>query len=213
MIRLFKYIILLLLLVSIPANAGRLQYLLGAGSQPSGTSCTLYDSHETGNDLSKEVARYNASELVGVLWNDSVQSNDICQVDWHINTSPGSPSNNDYYCEIWSISGTAIDALQGRSDKVDGDDDWSVEFISFSFNTSVAVAQGSDFAIVLKAIDSGDPAGTVGEYDATNFITLGIDNENNGTAKMAGSGSWDSVTKVRTVFDAEDDVLCRIHTE
>lgn len=40
MTRLFKYLILVLLFIAVPSNAGRLDYLKGAGSQPSPTDYT-----------------------------------------------------------------------------------------------------------------------------------------------------------------------------
>jgi len=177
--------------------------------------CTLYDEFTTGQDGALAIAKYANNEYGGTLWNDAASGGDICQVDWYVVGSPGAPSVNDYYCEIWSVDGSSpphLNALQGRSDKVDGNDNWATEFVVFAFSSDVSYSQSTDYAIILKAIDNNDDPATVGEYDDTNYITIGFDDENNSTTKTFGLRTWKADGTDNQV-DVEDDMLIKVHTK
>jgi hypothetical protein len=188
--------------------------------------CTIAYTKDSGGDTNLNHALYNDQQLHGIIWDDG-SSGSICQVDLYVQTTSGTPANNDYYVEVYLLSGNNLDDRSqsagnepvGRSDKVDGSA-WSGEFVSFTFSTPAAYdcTGANQYAIVLKQLDDGDTATDYGEYDLTNYITLRFDNENAGDSTQNGVGYWDvqdsgSFDGTNGALDAEDDLLIKVYTQ
>ena len=74
------------------------------------------------------------------------------------------------------------------------------------------LAQSTTYAIFVKAIHDGDPANTAGEFDGTNYVNLGFDNESNDTVRFGGVWSWNSDTLLNINKDVEDDAHIKVYT-
>lgn len=205
-----KYWISLFILLCIPAVCFGLAAHNMMMCQTASTSCTLDTEWDTGSDSTWHIGRWNTNEYGGPVWipTSDVQ---ICQVDLFIDSDVGDASVNDYYCEIWSMTNNDLNAVSGRSSKVDGDASWANEWVTFSFSTSVSVSSGVTCAIVFKALDDGDPAANIGEHDDTNYIRGEFDNEGN-SSPFRGYWYWESSTNAYTSRDLEDDVYIKIYT-
>ena len=213
-----KKIILIAFILLVPYRDTDNVYALVGGGHVGALSCTLYDSFTTGEDAQFTIARYNASEYAGTTFIDSGQANSACQVDWYITARGGDPSVNDYYVEIWTLSGDNLSVAgmvaNGRSNKVDGGvgGAWNNSWISFTFSTPPTLAQSTTYAVFLKAIDDGDAAATIGEYDETNYVIVGMHDGNNDTTRFGGRWAWDSGDLSNTTKDVEDDLHVKIYT-
>jgi len=160
--------ILFILCLSFQASAWNPMMLLSGGV----ASCEAEYIYDTSD------AFMNAGEIVtrayaGFRWTPATNET-VCQVDFYMDEEVGDPSVNDYYIEIWTMSGDNLNVLQGRSDKVDGlNGTWFAVYVEFAFSTPVSLDASTEYAVTIKAVDDGDPADTVGEADAANYIRLG----------------------------------------
>ena len=207
--------LLLFIILCLPLQASAFNPMVVGGNATTtpATVCTSYDEESTGGDTQLNVGGYNTKQLGGITWIDSVQANDICQVDFYVHDEIGDPSVNDYWVEIWTMSGDNLDTFQARSAKVDGVNGWSDVWVTFTFNTPFTAAQNTEYAILIKMLDTGDAESGTGEYDNSNYINLRYDDEGDDTAKQIGKNAWNSATGATTDSrDDEDDVYVKIYT-
>lgn len=181
-------------------------------------SCTDYIdySNSSNRDLwMTGPGRYSGNEYMGIVFDDGA-TGDICEVSWWIGNTGGNPALNDFYCEIFLLSGSdftpASPITNGRSDKVDGAY-WTGQMVTFTFSTppTYDCTGANQYAIVLKSIDSGDAATTVGEVDGTNYVSIGGDNEADSMTGNEGWTKWNS-SGTGTTVDADDDPIVLIRT-
>ena len=202
----------IILCLPFQANAWNPMITMGGGASSPATSCTIYDTEDSGGDTVMNTNAYNTKQLGGITWIDAGQANDICQVDFYVHNEAGDPSVNDYWVEIWTMTGDNLNALQARSAKVDGVNGWSATWVTFTFATPFTLAQNTEYAILIKQLDSGEAAAGTGEYDNTNYINLYYDDEGGASAKQIGRNTWNSATGASTELDDDDDLYVKIYT-
>ena len=179
-------------------------------------SCVSYISKtDTVNrDLWDPVARYTGAEYRGMVFDDAATGT-LCQVDFWFGNSGGTPANNDYYAELWLLDGgLALASLvsDGRSAKVDGSS-WSGAWQSFTFSTppTYDCTGTNKYAILVKAIDNDDAAATAGEFDGTNYTSLGTDDDDNTMTGCEGVATWSAAGALNSI-EAPDDPFMVIYT-
>ena len=206
--------LVIVLYLPLQANAWNPMITMGGGASSPATSCTIYDTEDSGGDTVMNTNAYNTQQYGGITWIDTVQANDICQVDFYVHNVSGNPALNDYWVEIWLMSGDNLDfgsGVQARSNKVDGVI-WTTTWVTFTFDTPFTLSQNTEYAILIKQRDTGESASGVGEYDASNYINLYYDNEGDDTAKQVGRNIWSSADGSSTELDDQDDIYVKIYT-
>ena len=123
----------------------------------------------------------------------------ICKVVVDLKLKSGSITGKTFYCQVWTMSGTSLDVLQGESDGVTGDDAWDNELVDFEFSSSVDLSNGTEYCIVV----------TMKEYDGSNYAEVICTSEKTGFDGAAGS--W-YVSKTRQYWYSAD-FKCNIYTD
>ena len=124
----------------------------------------------------------------------------ICKVAVALGGVLNDITGKTFYCQIWTMSGTSLGALQGESTGVIGVNAWDFSRVAFEFSTSVNLSNGTDYCIVvtMKEVDSGNYA----KARATNAKT-GFD---------GGTGVW-NLDKTRKTWYQGYDFMCDIYTD
>ena len=98
----------------------------------------------------------------------------IEQVDFYLKTAAGDLSGLSYQCQIWDLEGegalAALTNLRRSSNIVTGDNDWSGQWVPFTFPTPAIVEASTEIAIALTV----DVAGATNycQYSTTNNDVL-----------------------------------------
>jgi hypothetical protein len=155
---------------------------------------------------------YSGQNYRGIVFDDG-SSGTICEVKWFLGNTGGTPSLNDYYCEVWLLDVSNNHSLLiGRSGVVTGAAWGAGTLVTFaSINAAYDCSGTNKYGIELKGVDTGDPVDTVGEIDTTNYISIGGDDEADTMVGNEGSAYWDG-SGVYTLGDAEDDPMIIIRT-
>jgi len=124
----------------------------------------------------------------------------VCKVTAYLDYVAGDITGKTFYCQIYTMSGTSLDVLQGESDGVTGSNAWLSGPVDFEFSTSVDLSNGTDYCIVItmKEIDGGN-------YARTTFTTAK-------TGFDGGYGRW-KLGKTRQVWYGPYDFKCIIYTD
>ena len=167
---------------------------IGRTTFSASTTACLLDTENTANhDTTSGLGQYSTQEYKGAIWDDGAIS-DVCRVDVKIGNPQGDLTVNDYYVEIWLVDGSnELDTFQGRSEKVDGSNAWYWTWVEFTFAADVTLdcTGSNEYAIVIKAIDSGDAASTAGEYDSTNYAAVAwVNDQGSAMTNFSRRGSW-----------------------
>ena len=121
----------------------------------------------------------------------------ICKVTAYLSNIAGVITGKIFYCQIWTMSGTSLDVLQGESDGVAGSD---VIPVDFEFSTSVNLSNGTDYCIVV----------TMKEVDYSNYARARVTNAKTGFD--GGLGAWNS-DKTRQAWYAAFEFKYDIYTD
>ena len=124
----------------------------------------------------------------------------ICKVTAYLSNRAGDITGNTFYCQIWTMSGTSLDVLQGESDGVTGSATWDVSPVDFEFSTSVNLSNGTDYCIVV----------TMKEVDYSNYARAHYTSEQAGFD--GGLGAWNS-DKTRQAWYAAFEFKYDIYTD
>ncbi len=192
------------------ANPAKVNSVANPAKVNSVTACSEYYAFETGQDSGNTVGRTDDNERGGVEYTPAAEI-DVCRVDFYINNTTGDISDKDFFCEIWSMTGSALNERQGVSAEVDGSNiaDGGV-WVTWTFSTPVNNPISTEHSYHLKMVADAAGPDAAATYDGSNYITIGIDDENN---TQFGFSRWAEDDKTRTMNDAEDDVLMRINSQ
>ena len=96
------------------------------------------------------------SYYVGQAEFDPGEDISICKVVLDPNAVVGDTSGRTFYVQVWTMSGTSLDVLQGESDGVAGSAAWDFSPVDFEFSTPVDLSNGTDYCIVvtMKAVSA-----------------------------------------------------------
>jgi len=198
-------ILFVILLFSSSALAWNTSMFGGSGKT---YTCTLRASHDSNEDSSQAIARYNNAERVGIVWTPTTQCK-VCRVDVYITNVGGDPSLYDYYVEAWTLTGTpyALSALctNGRSSKQDGAAAWNNTWVSFTYSSYPILAASTAYSIHWKMVASdGDPTGAA-VYDEDNFVAMAEDAD--GGASVYDPYVWQADGDYQSNDDNDDPYI------
>ena len=147
-----------LLLLPLSASAWMSPLVCSGGGQSSSLSCQAYVS-TYGTVSSYDVCRTSSSYYAGqAQWSPASGTVSICKVSFTLTRGDGSVIGYTYYAKIWSMDGTSLDTVLGKSSGVKGSNEWSDTDVTFTFSSPVSCAAGTDYAITLDHGETEDGA-------------------------------------------------------
>ena len=82
----------------------------------------------------------------------------LCKVDFSIYAINGTITGLTYYAQVWTMTGTALNELQGESTGVTGSQAWAEDTeLYFTFPTPVTLSISTNYAIVITRKGYSDP--------------------------------------------------------
>ena len=189
-------------------------------------ACTqTYAFETTANaDLSIGLGRYAGSDYTGFLYTPDSGDETICKVDVYFRAETGDPTGRDYYLEIYTVvAGDLAVKVATSSTYVDGADAngncpaWASALTGiYQFSSPPTLSNGVLYAFVIFVTTDEDLTDD-SETSETDYISWGIDNENDSAAKQGGLADWtwdDTIPYTAYASaDAEDDFFIRISTQ
>jgi hypothetical protein len=110
------------------------------------------------NDINGTSSNY----YVGQAYFNSGENCNVGKVTAYLNAT-GTVTVYTYICEIWSVSGDNLNALQGSSTAVTGVNSWADTAVDFIFSSPVAVLTANDYHLVIRS--------TAGSPDSSNTVS------------------------------------------
>lgn len=171
-------------------------------------TCTSYMT-QTDIPNSTTIGQYSTQNYKGFILDDS-DTGSICEYTIQVyQAQSGIDAERDYYAEVWLLDGARDFNPAGspvaRSDKVDGDDTWSAEDVTFTFSTpgSYDCTGSNEYGVMVKSVADGAAAATAAGYDGTYYISVRYDGSANGVSGCVGYATWDSDGASNTVTTSD----------
>jgi len=120
----------------------------------------------------------DASYYVGEILTNSC-SGPLCRVSAPLKKQAGDISGINYVVQLFTMSGTSLDALLSTSEAVAGNNAWNYDWVEFSFASPYTLVEGNTYGLAI----------TAQTVDAVNYIYA---TENADTVTNGYRGRWAS---------------------
>jgi hypothetical protein len=145
------------------------------------------------NDDDESIGYGDDDYYRGWIFLDAAAAHNICRMDINLTWKAGDISGYTYYAQVWSLTGDDLNAQQGSdSAGVTGNNGWSDTSVTFTWGTSITLAQNTSYAIVFtrKGWNNSNYAAIMQDLDANTM------NYCSGTARWASAKNRTAITAI-----------------
>ncbi len=180
-----------------------IEAVISGTTSAGGPSCQEipYESQTTQNDTNS-VGRNTSGIWVGQTSYDYGSNRSFCRGGIWIESEMGDVTGSDWQVEVYTLSGTALNTIQGTSSSVSGATIHAMPkpyWQAFNFSTPVTLNTGTNYAIVFTRASG---------YDANNYLMVYSRTTDGGIHGQLGIWSQD---KTQYYSDAATDACFKLH--